>query len=200
MKSVTVVVKGLSPVLMHRYTAEAEAATQAKTRTVNIKTEDPREVAERSAYRDESGGLVLPTTMFVAAIRDAGNNHKQKGSRRSLKYVIGAAVFGPEEFAKLVDPETGKQLKQIEVDTRRVVIRATGGAVPRTRARVNSWGAVFQLEIAEDVLDLDTVRQLLGEAGQRQGVGDFRPGKFGPFGRFSIVKWDVMTERLARVG
>jgi hypothetical protein len=34
------------------------------------------------------------------------------------------------------------------------------------------------------------VRVIVNDAGSRVGLLDFRPEKKGPFGRFSVIKWD----------
>jgi hypothetical protein len=33
------------------------------------------------------------------------------------------------------------------------------------------------------------VRELLDIGGKRVGIGDFRPSRRGPFGRFKVVSW-----------
>jgi len=36
-----------------------------------------------------------------------------------------------------------------------------------------------------------TVRMLVNDAGKKIGLGDYRPQRKGPFGRFSVVGWEV---------
>ena len=67
----------------------------------------------------------------------------------------------------------------------------------RHRARLNAWRADFALEVDTDVLDTDIVHQLLTEGGQRIGIGDFRPEKGGPFGRFRVTLWQEQHMRAA---
>jgi hypothetical protein len=35
------------------------------------------------------------------------------------------------------------------------------------------------------------IHQLFEEGGRRIGIGDFRPERGGPYGRFAIVSWEM---------
>lgn len=78
-----------------------------------------------------------------------------------------------------------------EIDSRPVVIPATKGRIMRHRPRLNAWGSEFFLEVDESLVDLTLVHECLSEGGARLGIGDFRPEKGGPFGRFQITSWSV---------
>jgi hypothetical protein len=103
---------------------------------------------------------------------------------------VPSAVIVLEDQIVLRDAE-GNPLKHFEVDSRPVVIPSTRGRIMRHRPRLNDWHAEFTLEIDDEVMDSDTVHQLLGEGGKRQGVGDNRPA----FGRFHVVKWMEFAPR-----
>lgn len=162
------------------------------TRTNNpTEREDPRVVAERCVYRNASGQLNLPGGAFARMLREAGSGHKAKGSRRSLKYIVPAAVLVTDDLCGLFAVDRTTPLVDFEVDARPVTIPATKGRVMRYRARLNSWVARVALRINEDVLSAPAVRGLFVEGGQQIGVGDFRPEKGGPFGTFHVVSWQV---------
>jgi hypothetical protein len=61
----------------------------------------------------------------------------------------------------------------------------------RYRPRFNDWGARFVMHVDDELLSLEMAHQLLSEAGQSIGIGDFRPEKRGPFGRFRVVEWKI---------
>jgi hypothetical protein len=42
-----------------------------------------------------------------------------------------------------------------------------------------------------DFLPIKLFRDLVDAAGKRVGLGDFRPDKKGPFGKFVVVSWVV---------
>jgi hypothetical protein len=65
----------------------------------------------------------------------------------------------------------------------------------RHRPRLNAWGCEFVIEIADDIMEAKSVHQLLAEGGVRLGLGDFRPEKGGPFGRFQVVSWGELAQR-----
>jgi hypothetical protein len=47
--------------------------------------------------------------------------------------------------------------------------------------------ARFTIEFAPDLVSADILVKILADAGMRVGVGDYRPQKGGPFGRFQII-------------
>jgi len=82
--------------------------------------------------------------------------------------------------------------KSFEVDSRPVTIPATKGRIMRHRPRFDQWGLKFDLIVNDDLLSVDMAQQLLQEAGQQIGIGDFRPEKRGPFGCFLVSKWEAV--------
>jgi hypothetical protein len=185
-------ISGLTPLLNHRW-AEAQETEEA-TRAVHIERRDPRTEAEKSCYRQADGSIYFPGAAIARMLREAGVSHKQRGSRKSLKYVIPAAVIVLDDQIMLRDAN-GDPMKDFEVDSRPVTIPATKGRIMRHRPRFNSWGAEISLEIDPQMIDADTVQQLLTEGGTRIGIGDFRPERGGPFGRFAVVQWAELAAR-----
>lgn len=182
-------IEGTSALLQHRFSEESEAASSSTTRTIKRREETPRDAAERVAYRYADGTLYLPGAAIGRLLREAGANHKMKGSRRSVKYLVPGAVIVPDETLALIQPETDEPLRDFEVDSRPVVIPATKGRIMRHRPRVDLWATEFVLEVDEEMLDGAFVQQLLTEGGRKLGLGDFRPEKGGPFGRFQVTLW-----------
>lgn len=185
---VKVEIKGTTPILQHRFSEDAEASVSKKTRKTNLKDETPRDQAEKVSYRNEDGYLYQPSTQIFALLKESGREHKQKSSRRSVKYLIPGAVRMTDLEIPLLD-EKGKKLKNFEIDSRPVTIPSTKGRIMRHRPRVDKWVLRFQMEIDEDVLDASTVHDLLCEGGKRCGIGDFRPQTFGQFGQFQVTQW-----------
>ena len=79
----------------------------------------------------------------------------------------------------------GKTLKDIEVDSRGVVIQRA--RIVRHRPKFSEWSLTFPLLVDDELLKIDTVKGVINEAGRTQGIGDFRVNKGGPFGSFQIV-------------
>lgn len=182
----TITIEGIAALLQHRFGEAAE--TGAEVRAVKLQDMTPADAAETTAYRTENGVLYLPGAAIARLLREAGASHKQRGSRKSLKYIVPAAVIVPVDQIELHDA-AGELLTRIEVDSRPVTIPATKGRIMRHRARVEKWRATFDLEIDDAVLDAATIHQLLEEGGRRIGVGDYRPERGGPYGRFAVIAW-----------
>lgn len=190
-KIVNVEIQGRTALLMHKFAVDNEV--EKSTRKVERQAEDPRDVAEKAAYRMHDGRLYLPGACFIGMLREAGAGHKSRNSRRSIKYMVANAVRMPEEVVPLVDGD-GKPAKKFEVDSRPVVIRATKGRIMRHRPKLNEWGAKLSLQVDESLLSTDLVNTLMVEGGEQVGVGDYRPDKGGPFGTFTVTKWEVVEK------
>lgn len=192
MSTFVATISGLTPLLLHRW-AEAQE-TEEGIRAIHIERRDPRQEAEKVCYRRADDAIYFPGAAIARMLREAGGSHKQRGSRKSLKFVIPAAVIVLEDQLMLKDTN-GDLIKGFEVDSRPVTIPATKGRIMRHRPRFNTWGAEISLEIDSQMIEPETVHQLLTEGGKRIGIGDFRPERGGPFGRFAVVQWAEMSER-----
>jgi hypothetical protein len=188
--SITVTIEGMKPgLLMHRWAEESES--EKTSRPVHSEYGTSREQAEKVAYRAPNGQLYVPSTAFSTLLRTAGRRHKQPSSRQSMAYIVPAAVIVTDEITLLHD-ELGESIREFEVDARPVVIPATKGRITRYRPKVEHWQATFNLEINTQVLSATTIHQLLEEGGRQVGIGDFRPERGGPYGRFTVVNWQLM--------
>jgi len=187
-------VEGTTPILMHRATEEA---LTGETRVNAVKErEDPRVIAGRAVYRmPGSEQLAVIGSAFSRLVRESGGGHKAKGSRKSLKYIVPAAVLVLDELCPVFLRDRTTRVTDFEVDARPVTIPATKGKVMRYRARCNEWAARVTVRINEELISEQLVRQLFAEGGQQIGIGDFRPEKGGPFGTWSIVAWEHLSDR-----
>lgn len=170
-----VVIEGLSPLLMNRFPMEPIEGIQKMT---------PMQQAECAAYRQSnSGELYIPATALWRAIVDGATYVKGKG-RSSLQKVAAACVLIEPEYLLL-------GTKDYSLDSRRVVVSATKGAIIRHRPRLDKWRVAFSITYDATLLSVVDVRQIVDNAGSRVGVLDFRPARKGPFGRFQVVKWQI---------
>ena len=186
MKTISVEIRGITPLLIHRFTEESEQ--RKNSRKVNIEKTDPREEAKKVAYIASDGTFYFSSASIPGCMGNAGSNHKMRGSRKSLRFVVPSAVRMDSDTVTILNGHG--PAKDFEVDARPVTIPATKGRVMRYRPRFNEWGAQFNILVNDDILDVDTVHQLLNEAGLTIGIGDFRPEKRGPFGTFRVTKFE----------
>lgn len=186
MKTVECIIKGVSPLLINRFHETKEVpVTLKKNQKKDYGT--PREQAEKTAYFDEdTEKLWVPSSWVKGSLLTVSSDFKLPGSRRSAKSVTGGVVIPVQE--KLYFNES-YLLKDIEVDSRPCVVQRS--RIMRSRARLESWSFNLSLMVDESILPLNDVHEMLAEAGRRAGIGDFRPQKGGPFGRFLISGWQV---------
>ena len=185
MKLVEIEIRGTSPLLIHRFT---ETNEQAKpTRRVVVANVDPREQATKAAYIADDGSFYFSAFSIPNAMANAGANHKMRGSRRTLRFIVPSAVRVTSETITILNCDG--PAKDFEVDSRPVTIPATKGRIMRYRPRFDNWGAKFTISLDDNALSFEDANNLLSEAGQFIGIGDFRPEKRGPFGCFRVVSF-----------
>lgn len=131
--------------------ASEEALTGETRRNAPSEREDPRVVAGRCVYRIGKQ-LAIPGGAISRLIREAGGGHKSKGSRKSLKYIVPAAVLVMDELCPIFLKDRKTPVVDFEVDARPVTIPATKGRVMRYRARCNEWSVRCVLRINENLL------------------------------------------------
>ena len=194
MKTISIKIQGTTALLQHRFGAEAQESTKKTARAVQIEERNPRDEAEAVSYRDRAGLCYHPSAAIARLLRESGAAHKQKGSRKSLKYIVPAGVRMGDDVIELYELDGKTRKKDFAVDSRPVTIPSTKGKIMRHRPIHFEWTARFDLVINEDVLPEKVVQQLLTEGGERIGIGDFRPEKGGPFGVFQIKEWKPLKD------
>ena len=83
------------------------------------------------------------------------------------------------------------------VDTRAVVIPATKGRILAHRPRFDDWALEFSLDLDTSIVQESLLREIVDAAGKRVGLGDFRPARKGPFGKFRVDEWKVSELKIA---
>lgn len=174
MKNVSVKVKGLSSLLMHSYPMVPIDGLEKKP---------PEEQAALCLYRlnGNDGPIYFPGSSLQRALVAAGAFSKGKG-RASLAKTVAASVFVTPE-AITMEPQ------KYAVDSRPVVVPATRGRVVRHRPRFDAWTLKFEIQYDDMMLKESELRRIVDDAGQKCGIGDFRPACKGPFGRFMVTEW-----------
>jgi hypothetical protein len=171
---------GISPLLMHRFGEDARNQIEGKTSTA-LPDSDSARAAEAACYRLPTGNLYFPAENMAAALRRGAALHKI-GRRSAVAAFSGGVFIRPMR----IDFRTDKY----EVDSRSAVIRATRGRVMRYRPRLDNWKLKFEIDWDDAIIpNAELVRAVLGDVGARVGIGDFRPERGGPFGRFLISSW-----------
>lgn len=180
-------IEGQTPLLMNRFTEEAEIKVSSGTSAVSVGTKGtPREQATKKAYADKDGNLYIPGPNIFSCIIQAGKFHKTGKTKVTTQK--SSLVPAGISIQDIVCPLNAKEF---EVDSRSVVIPATGGRIMCHRPRLDEWKISFLLEVDETMFSPEFVRLLIEDAGRKVGLGDYRPDRKGPFGKFAITGWRV---------
>lgn len=188
MITVKVKIAGTTPLLMNRFTSENEVKVSSGTSSsVSVGTKGtPREQAQKKAYIDDNGELYIPGPNIFSCLIAAGRFHKIGKSKvtTTKSSLIPAGLT-------VTDVVCALNTKEFEVDSRSVVIPATGGRIMAHRPRLDKWETTFTLAVDETMFSIDFIRKIVDDGGLKIGIGDFRPDRKGPFGRFVVTSWEV---------
>lgn len=188
---INVTISGLSPLLMNRFSDEAAlAATNGSSTTKRSLSQTPEEICESKLYRSDDGVIGMPTMNVLASIRDAGKFFK--AGKRQLTTgetsMIPAFVVPTAVFVPLVHKQAWR------VDARAIVNPATKGRKLGYRPVFEDWELSLELDFTPDEFDAKLLRMVVDAAGKRVGLGDFRPARRGPYGRYVVKCWRESNE------
>ena len=157
---------GKAPLLMNKFAVEEKTTSRAK------KVYVAKDEAERKAYRTEKGKLFLPSTHFKASMVKAATDFKMTG-RKTYKEYVKAGLFIDE--TEIILDQQSYEIFECPV----VIQRAR---VMSWRPMFKEWSCEFTIEIADEMLNSNIVKEILEAAGRFKGVGDYRP----EHGRFEV--------------
>jgi len=183
-KKVNFLIKGLGELLMNNPASMNESGSGS----IRTKKIDPRADAEIRLYKNEAGELYIPSVAFLNSLwQGAAYNKIGKDSARAR---IQAAIFVKNAETIILDKETLESKTEWEIDSRPVVVKATKGRIIRNRPKISNWACRLILLIDDEYITIDSILPLFNKAGKTIGVGDYRPEKRGPFGRY-VVELDT---------
>lgn len=135
-------------------------------------------------WTEDKKSLAFPGDNIYTGLLHASTGSKLPSNKKmSLRPLVAGNV---EVTPTMISFGT----KKYQIDTRRAVIGHQG--IPRSRAWLPSWILTFKVGWDSGYLGLDfhetILPQLLDRLGHQIGIGDYRPEKSGPFGKFEIVK------------
>lgn len=183
MKTVSVKIVGIAPLLMNRYPIELSLLSDTKA-TRKDEQYSPAKDAERALYRDKRIGLYVPSEWLEACLREAAKGFKAARGKGTLKGAVLSSVF--------VEPEKIPLRKEtFDVDIRPVVIQHN--RVVKGRPRFDSWDLEFRINYDENRIEGAILRQVLEEAGITKGIGDYRP----KFGRFRVIGFECCLPKVS---
>jgi hypothetical protein len=179
MKEIRVELEGITPLLMNSPKAMLEPTKAVKNR---LEKYNPEVEAEKATYRNEAGKLYVPSTAIKGTMINASS------FKKSGKYAARSIIAGG---VKVKETEIPISPQKYEIDLRTVVIQRQ--RVVKARPKFPVWKLNFTLVYNEEIIgDVNLIRSILDDAGQRIGLLDFRPQKSGEFGQFKVTKFEVV--------
>ena len=184
---ISMAIEGVTPLICRRFTDEAAMNATNGTRSSVVGSQrTPQDEAETGLYKANDGTPVIPAVNLMRCMIDAGKFFKNGKSKVTTQKesLIPACVSIHEILLPIIHEQAWK------VDTRPIRIPATGGRVLRHRPMFDDWRLEFTVDLDTSVVSPQLFREIVDTAGKRVGLGDFRPGTKGPYGRFTVVKWE----------
>lgn len=148
-----------------------------------------RDEAAQKVYKN-AAGLFLPSWNLKRCIIDGyqvldlrvpGNKNK-----RLWRFVMPVLFVEPSELS--LGKETFDYL-----DERPGRLKDGSATIVRRPALDTGWRVPFSVRVLDDLVRAEELHLAVQTAGERVGLGGFRPGspRGGEFGRFVIVDWTV---------
>jgi hypothetical protein len=178
-----VILDGVSPLLTHN-PESMQISTDAKK---GSRIPDEAVEAEAGVYRLPDGTCGLKGEAIRASLVGASGAWKVK--RASLRSRV-AHVVVVEELVPLMRRD-GTPISDYVIDKRRAIVQRQG--IIRRRPRFDEWSVALTIEydpilVTEPKILVD----VLNDAGNRMGIGDYRPAKNGWFGRFRVRAFKIL--------
>jgi hypothetical protein len=174
---IDVLLEGTTPLIMHRFGKKAQAdiaAKQAKKAAKSKEARDPQAEYLDCIYRDEDGDAAMPVINFKAAMLRTWELVGLKN-----KNAIRFGIKIPGEYAKVIGKHAMRQ----------DYVRIPGGSSLAYRAEFKKWQVKLSIQINLNVLSIEQALNIITEAGQACGVGDWRPEKSsGNYGTWKIAQ------------
>lgn len=181
-KEVEVKIRGIADYLQHRRPPKPEEDKEEGNRTSG--EVDYSKEAEKATYQESKIGCYIPAKQIQACLIKSGVDFKIKGkSRKTYKDRMNAAIVVTPD--KIPFSPSKEKPDYIHEDWGRIPPK-TGNMVWLTRPAYKAgWKVNFKLLILDDQIPLKTLEEILVNAGQFYGIGDWRPR----FGRFEVIEF-----------
>ena len=174
-KLFAITVEGTTPLLLHRFTDEAQISATEGTAVSTVGDRGtPHEQASMSLYLHDDTE-VMPGPNLFRCIIDAGKFFRT--GRVKVTTVKTSLLPSCLSVNEIIIPICSS--KGWTVDSRPVRIPSTGGRIIRHRPMFHDWRLSFGLTLDETIISAKLLREIVDAAGTRIGLGDFRPTQKG---------------------
>lgn len=164
-----VTIKGITSLICNRRT-EDKIKKQLKK-----KTYDDEEEFKNCLYPKINGHYGFPASAITKAVVSIAKTHAPGVNKTQVR----GSFFIPVDYLEIEGKPT----------LRSDVVLVKGSAIRRVRAEFKSWKMKIPIEGDENgVLSLEQIINLIAIAGDKCGIGDWRPEKNGIHGRFIVLE------------
>lgn len=166
---------------LHPMTKEHKKLTSKRKKTDDDHIAIARSEWASSMYFDENLGPYLPTVNVKAALVEGA-----KLSKLGAAINRGTWFMSEREKIKYNGPKTLDEMWETGrfTDARSVVVQRS--RLIRYRPIFAEWSLTVPISFDPYIIERDQIASAMTEAGKYIGLGDYRPNKGGPFGRFSV--------------
>ncbi len=183
--TVTTTLRGVCPILFHRWSNESVAAKSAARKNSAAKKTDD---IQSYVYRTLENEIAIPGEYLKGSIAGPAGAAKYRqdprSPRKSALDLYKAGVIVLTDLASL-GTENWDYL-----DARRVMVQRNG--ITRVRpAMLAGWEATFEVMVqTPEYITPAELHEVITQAGRLVGLADFRP----TYGRFQVAAFDVLVE------
>lgn len=190
-----ITIQGTTPLICNRFTDAAAESSSGGVRGSGSAQDrgTPLEIAESKLYKGLEGTFMIPQPNLLRCLVEGGRFHKV--GKTQLTTSKSSHLYGCVNIEHAEIPIIHEQ--PWKVDTRAVRIPSTGGRILAHRPMFDDWALQFEVILEEAILGAKVFRMVVDDAGNRIGLGDFRPATKGPYGRFVVTRWEVVRELAA---
>lgn len=173
-QKIDVTIKGVAPLLQHRFDDTKDAGEIKKSgRQYNHEKQ-----AKQALYTDKNGNIIQPAIHIENSMIKAATEFPMPGKgKKTFKDAFKGGIF--------VEPlEIPHKIQEWTIDKQNVVVNRA--RITRARPRLDEWELDFTIISIDERLTSDIIKQILNEAGNTKGIGDYRPR----YGRFEVIKFE----------
>ena len=178
---VSLVIKGISPLLCHKWSDKARKSIrekQAGKKTKDRESRCPETEAQDATYFTADGTPGVPAIALKNAIISAA--HKDLGVEQTL---IRKAIFIDSSDPQIILPMNYERWEKCNEQFVRV---GMGSSDIRYRPCFYGWSVAVSFIVETNMVQLPDLLSLIDRAGQSIGICEWRPEKGGEYGRFKV--------------
>lgn len=180
---IRIIIDSKTPLLTHNPESMGIAADAMKGGRIP----SPEVEAEAGTYRMADGTCAFKGESCRQSTLAAAGAWKMK--RTSARSRL-AHITVVEELVPLMRRD-GSPISDYVIDRRRAIVQKQG--IIRCRPRFDEWSAMFTFMFDPLLVpDPKLIVDIMQDAGNRIGIGDYRPARNGWFGRFDVRSYAVM--------